>query len=51
MHLYAGRTRLTHFVQYLIEFYSRTETDSDVRSDRFVKPNVSDKRLKSVIIA
>ena len=32
MHLYAGRTNLTHFVQYLIAFCGRPEVVSNVIS-------------------
>ena len=42
----ADRTRVRSFVQYLVTFYSRPETASEVISDRFVGSIVADKPVK-----
>ena len=40
------RICFTHFVQYLIAFFSRPEATSDVISGRFVRTVVPDKQVK-----
>ena len=46
MRLYAGRTRFTHCMHYLIAFCSRPEAASDKISDKFVRPTLLDKHAK-----
>ena len=45
-HSLRGRTRFTRQVQYLITFYSRPETASDVISGKFVGPSICDSPVK-----
>ena len=42
----AGRTRFTHFLQYLMAFCSRLEAANNVTNGKFVRPIVTGKCAK-----